>query len=163
NAGVKSYLRLRDVLERMGAARAAIAAGRSSCVRSPSYPQTAQAIPSRPLAQPLHQAAGAATTHAAAGGPIGAVVPAWGKRRGAAFTTSFRTRFADYVSARWPVPEGWGYAFQRRFHAESAGVMVATRSLAADLAGRGFTRLQPWTRGVDMDLFRPAPVRLFGE
>lgn len=40
--------------------------------------------------------------------------------------------------------------------------MVATRSLAADLSRRGFQRLQPWTRGVDMDLFRPAGARLFG-
>jgi glycosyltransferase involved in cell wall biosynthesis len=88
---------------------------------------------------------------------------AYCKRRRQPFTTSFHTRFADYVSARWPVPEAWVYAFQRRFHARSAGVMVATESLAADLRRRGFERLLPWTRGVDTELFRPQAVRLFGE
>jgi glycosyltransferase involved in cell wall biosynthesis len=40
--------------------------------------------------------------------------------------------------------------------------MVATPSLARDLAARGFERLMPWTRGVDTNLFRPRPDRLFG-
>ncbi len=40
--------------------------------------------------------------------------------------------------------------------------MVATPSLAKDLSERGFSRLMPWTRGVDTDLFRPQDVRLFG-
>jgi len=41
--------------------------------------------------------------------------------------------------------------------------MVATESLSQDLAARGFTRLLPWTRGVDTDHFRPRPIRRFGD
>ena len=33
---------------------------------------------------------------------------------------------------------------------------MATPSLAADLAAKGFTKLRPWTRGVDTELFNPA-------
>jgi glycosyltransferase involved in cell wall biosynthesis len=33
--------------------------------------------------------------------------------------------------------------------------MVATQSLADDLAARGFDKLRPWTRGVDIAHFRP--------
>ena len=33
--------------------------------------------------------------------------------------------------------------------------MVATPSLMTELSGRGFTNLGMWTRGVDVDLFRP--------
>jgi glycosyltransferase involved in cell wall biosynthesis len=40
--------------------------------------------------------------------------------------------------------------------------MVATPSLADDLAKRGFKRLLAWTRGVDTERFRPQDVRLFG-
>jgi glycosyltransferase involved in cell wall biosynthesis len=42
------------------------------------------------------------------------------------------------------------------------GIMVATPSLARELAAQGFARLMPWSRGVDVDLFRPRPVRDFG-
>jgi glycosyltransferase involved in cell wall biosynthesis len=43
----------------------------------------------------------------------------------------------------------------RRFHAAAAVTMVATPSLMAELGERGFTNLGMWTRGVDVDLFRP--------
>jgi glycosyltransferase involved in cell wall biosynthesis len=79
------------------------------------------------------------------------------------FTTSYHTRFPEYVSARLPVPERWCYALQRRFHNGAAGTFVATPSVAADLAARGFQRLMPWSRGVDTELFKPRKVRLFGE
>ena len=79
------------------------------------------------------------------------------------FTTSFHTRFADYLSARLPVSVGWGYAAQRWFHNAGAGVMVPTPSLARELADRGFTNILPWTRGVDTELFKPRTDRLLGE
>lgn len=78
------------------------------------------------------------------------------------FTTSYHTRFPEYVSARLPVPEDWCYALQRRFHNGAAGTFVATPSMTAELKARGFERLMPWSRGVDVDLFRPRPVRLYG-
>ena len=65
--------------------------------------------------------------------------------------------------ARPPIPEEWCYALQRRFHNGAAGTFVATKSVADDLAARGFERLMPWSRGVDTELFRPRKVRLYGE
>ena len=79
------------------------------------------------------------------------------------FTTSYHTRFPEYVAARLPIPEDWCYALQRRFHNGSAGTFVATQSVADDLAARGFERLMQWSRGVDTELFRPRKVRLFGD
>src|SRR3546814_5649646 len=71
------------------------------------------------------------------------------------FTTSYHTRFPEYLSARVPVPLAWGYAFMRRFHRPSRGVMLATQSMKRELAARGFENLVDWTRGVDTALFRP--------
>jgi glycosyltransferase involved in cell wall biosynthesis len=34
-------------------------------------------------------------------------------------------------------------------------MMVATKTMCDDLAGRGFTNVRPWSRGVDTRLFRP--------
>ena len=79
------------------------------------------------------------------------------------FTTSYHTRFPEYIAARLPIPVSWLYAIQRRFHNSAAGTFVATRSIAEELLSRGFRRLMLWSRGVDTELFRPRPVRQFGE
>ena len=44
-----------------------------------------------------------------------------------------------------------------------AGTFAATPSLREELARRGFTKVRPWTRGVDLDLFRPAAARPAGK
>ena len=76
-------------------------------------------------------------------------------KRGLPFTTSYTTRFPEYIAARVPIPEAWSYAVLRYFHAAARVTMVSTPSLMAELAGRGFKNLGMWTRGVDTDLFRP--------
>ena len=43
----------------------------------------------------------------------------------------------------------------RWFHAGATVTMVATPSLMSELSQRGFAHLGMWTRGVDIDLFRP--------
>lgn len=101
--------------------------------------------------------------HIATEGPIGLMTRHYCRKRKWPFTTSYHTRFPEYVSARVPVPESWCYALQRRFHNGAAGTFVATPSVAADLSARGFKRLMPWSRGVDTELYRPRNVRLFGE
>jgi glycosyltransferase involved in cell wall biosynthesis len=71
------------------------------------------------------------------------------------FTTSFHTRFPDYISARLPVPESWVWAALRRFHRPSGAVMAATPALADELRERGFRNVALWPRGVDTHLFHP--------
>ena len=71
------------------------------------------------------------------------------------FTTSYTTRFPEYIAARVPIPEAWSYAALRRFHAAAAVTMVSTPSLMAELRQRGFQNLGMWTRGVDTELFAP--------
>jgi glycosyltransferase involved in cell wall biosynthesis len=101
--------------------------------------------------------------HIATEGPIGLMTRRYCRKTRWPFTTSYHTRFPEYVAARLPLPERWFYGLQRRFHNGSAGTFVATPSVAADLAARGFDRLMPWSRGVDTELFRPRKVRLFGD
>jgi glycosyltransferase involved in cell wall biosynthesis len=101
--------------------------------------------------------------HIATEGPIGLMTRRYCRKMKRPFTTSYHTKFPEYVSARLPVPESWCYGFQRRFHNASAGTFVAAPSVAADLEARGFERLMRWSRGVDIELFRPRTMRLFGE
>jgi glycosyltransferase involved in cell wall biosynthesis len=121
----------------------------------PTYPGLRLALPSgRQIARRVERVEPNAI-HIATEGPIGHMVRAYCRKRGRSFTTSYTTRFPEYISARWPVPESWIYAALRRFHAAAAVTMVATPSLMAELGQRGFSNLGMWTRGVDTDLFRP--------
>lgn len=72
------------------------------------------------------------------------------------FSTSYHTRFPEYLAARFPVPVSWGYRFVRWFHRYSGKVMVATPSMRQELEDHGFNNVVSWTRGVDTELFHPA-------
>lgn len=100
--------------------------------------------------------------HIATEGPVGLMTRRYCITRKRPFTTSYHTRFPEYVSARLPVPLSLGYAMERWFHGRAAGTFVATPSLAEQLKEEGFERLMYWSRGVDTDLFRPREARLFG-
>jgi len=123
--------------------------------RVPTYPGLRLALPSsRKIAQRIEQARPDAI-HIATEGTIGAMVRAYCMKRGRPFTTSYTTRFPEYISARSPIPASWIYAVLRRFHAAATVTMVSTPSLMVELEQRGFGNLGMWTRGVDTDLFDP--------
>ena len=93
--------------------------------------------------------------HIATEGPIGLAVRRYCRKRGLPFTTSFHTRFPEYISARLPIPESWIWSALRWFHGASQAVMAATPALASELRGRGFRNVVLWPRGVDAQLFHP--------
>jgi glycosyltransferase involved in cell wall biosynthesis len=128
----------------------------------PAYPGIRLAVPSRRRARQLIEAAAPDLIHVATEGPVGLMARAYCRRRGRPFTTSYHTKFPEYASALLSIPPAWCFALMRHFHNSGVGTMVATASLRTELSRRGFTRLLPWTRGVDTDLFRPRRERLFG-
>lgn len=71
------------------------------------------------------------------------------------FTTSYHTRFPEYVSARLPLPLAAGYAYMKWFHKPSGRLMVATPTMRDELEAHGFRNISPWSRGVDTELFHP--------
>lgn len=72
------------------------------------------------------------------------------------FSSSYHTRFPEYISARFKfIPLSWGYSFVRWFHKYSGSVMVVTPSMRDELTERQFKNVVPWSRGVDTDLFHP--------
>lgn len=93
--------------------------------------------------------------HIATEGPIGWAARSYCKSAGLIFTTSFHTRFPEYMRARFRIPESLSYALLRRFHNAASGTMVSTRNLMNELRGKGFQRLCIWSRGVDSDIFWP--------
>jgi len=155
NGVVRTLARLGDEAAALGHEIAPITPESFLTVPCPTYPEIRLALrPGGRLASVLEVTAPEAL-HIATEGPLGLAARRWCLGHKRAFTTSFHTRFPEYVAARIGLPPGIGYAWLRRFHRPSAGVMVATERLRAELAGRGFTRLKLWCRGVDTELFRP--------
>ena len=96
-----------------------------------------------------------AAIHIATEGPLGLIARRVCRKHGYPFTTSFHTRFPEYLNARWSLPVSWTYRWLRWFHEPASCVMVATPSIEASLRAHGFQRLSRWSRGVDTALFRP--------
>lgn len=94
--------------------------------------------------------------HIATEGSIGLAGWLYCRLRRWRFTTSFHTRFPEYVNERWPwLPVSTGYRVLRHFHNQATNTLVSTQPLADELKARQFTRLALWRRGVDTRLFRP--------
>ena len=124
----------------------------------PTYPSVRLALPSpREVAHRI-ESIDPAAIHIATEGTIGLMVRAFCIKRDLRFTTSYTTRFPEYISSRFAIPEAWTYAALRRFHAAASVTMISTASLSAELADRGFQHLGKWTRGVDTNLFQPTPA-----
>jgi glycosyltransferase involved in cell wall biosynthesis len=121
----------------------------------PTYPGLRIAVPNRREIKKRIEAAAPEAIHIATEGPIGWMVRAYCRRHKLAFTTSYTTRFPEYIAVRTGIPAALGYAVLRHFHAAAAMTMIATPSLRQELAARGFRKLGFWTRGVDTDLFNP--------
>jgi len=163
NGVVQTYERLTEQLVRWGHEVAFISPDGFRTVPLPTYPEIRLALITPGHARRRITAFRPDHIHIATEGPVGLATRADCVSRRQPFTTSYHTRFPEYLTARLPlVPESWGYAFERWFHNAGAGIMVSTQSLLGELAGKGLKHLMPWTRGVDTELFRPRDARIFG-
>ena len=127
----------------------------------PTYPGLRIALPNRREIARRIEAAAPDAIHIATEGPIGWAARAYCRRRKLAFTTSYTTRFPEYIAVRSIIPASVSYAVLRHFHAAAAMTMIATASLRQELGARGFKKLGTWGRGVDTELFTPDdPVEL---
>ncbi len=96
--------------------------------------------------------------HISTEGPLGFWVRRFCRRMGWRFSSSYHTRFPEYLKRLARVPEGITYQFLKWFHGGSSCMMVATPSLEKELGGRGFRApIRRWSRGVDLGTFRPRP------
>lgn len=162
NGVVRTYEYLTAELVAQGVDVALLTPDEFRTLPCPTYPEIRLALPGYLYVVERLDLMKPDAVHIATEGPVGWMTRRYCLKRRIPFTTSFHTRFPEYLSSRFRVPEAWTYAVQRRFHNSGAGVMVATRSLAWELEQRGFERIMPWSRGVDTELFRPREDRLFG-
>ncbi|GAA4477349.1 glycosyltransferase family 1 protein [Gluconacetobacter asukensis] len=155
NGVVRTVSRLRDALEAMGHTVEIIGPHLFRTVPCPTYPEIRLCIlPGRRLER-LIEAFRPDAIHIVTEGPLGLAARRWAIRHGRCFTSSFHTRFPEYIRARIGFSTPLPYRFLRWFHGAAALTLVPTASLLEDLRERGFQHLECWTRGVDADRFHP--------
>ena len=155
NGVVRTLTSLADAAGRLGVSIEFLTGEGFPSIPLPTYPDIRLALPNaREIARRI-AAINPDAIHIATEGPIGFAVRAHCRHGRRPFTSSYTTRFPEYISTRAPVPLSWSYAVLRRFHAAATVTMVSTPSLMASLRDRGFKNLEIWTRGVDTELFSP--------
>ncbi len=124
-------------------------------VSCPTYPEIRLALLAGPALGRRLAAFAPEAVHIATEGPLGWAARRWCLDRDMPFTTSFHTRFPDYLAMRTRLPADWFWPPVRRFHAPAAAVFAATPTLEAELRDRGLRHTHRWSRGVDTVLFTP--------
>jgi glycosyltransferase involved in cell wall biosynthesis len=155
NGVVNTLVRLVAFLESQGTEVLVVAPDGHKTVPLPSYPEIRIAYdPWRAVSRIRAFAPDA--VHVATEGPLGFWTVGWLRRKGLRFTSSFHTRYAEYLSARLPVPLAAGYALVRWFHEKAEHTLVSSQSLLDELKERRVARhLVHWPRGVDATVFHP--------
>lgn len=155
NGVVRALMTTVSRLERRDISVEPIVPGAFRTVPCPTYPEIRLALNCRrEVALRLSRFAPDAV-HIATEGPIGWAARGWCLANRMPFTTSFHTRFPDYVALRTGAPAGWIWPLIRRFHAPAKRTMAVTQSLADELARRGFPGTHVWPLGVDTLAFGP--------
>ena len=155
NGVVRSLQRMVTILGSWGDRVTVIAPSDFHTLPCPTYPEIRLSLTMPGRIGRMIEAADPDYVHIATEGPLGLMARRHCLKTGRGYTTSYHTKFPEYVTARAPVPLDWLYGFMRRFHNGGLGCMVATESLENDLRARGFDNLMRWSRGVDANLFTP--------
>ncbi|HKR89731.1 MAG TPA: glycosyltransferase, partial [Phenylobacterium sp.] len=122
----------------------------------PTYPEIKLAVGAYEPLQERFRIFEPEAIHIATEGPIGFAARRICVDWKLPFTTSYHTKFPEYVAARLPVPVQAGYAYMRWFHKPSGRLMVATPTMRDELGKHGFRNISPWSRGVDTEAFHPS-------
>ena len=162
NGVVRTLRTVAQELRALGHVVEVVGPDRFRTVPCPTYASIRLAVLPRRRLERLIEGFHPDALHISTEGPLGLSARSWALRRKLRFTTAFHTRFPEYLHARIGLPPRLPYALLRHFHGASSGLMVATASLQRDLIAHGFRNIRPWSRGVDLDLFRPEPRHDWG-
>ncbi len=130
-----------------------ISPDRFRSVPAPTYPEIRLALVRPSAVGRMIDAHGCDVVHIATEGPLGLAARRHCIRTGQPFTTSFHTRFPDYLHARFRLPRRLTWRFLAWFHRPAHAVLVATPRLARELAAHGLGHTRIWSRGVDLSRF----------
>jgi glycosyltransferase involved in cell wall biosynthesis len=153
NGVVRTLNKVTDGLRERGHCLTVISPLDFRSVPCPTYPEIRLALTTRRAVMQHLEKAQPSHIHIATEGPLGILARSCCRARGWPFTTSFHTRFPEYLRERLPVPKRLTYFLLRRFHNSAQACLVPTPSIQKELLNRGFSKTRLWTRGVDREQF----------
>jgi glycosyltransferase involved in cell wall biosynthesis len=155
NGVVRTLTRVVGELRAMGHTVDVVSPDQFPTFPLPTYPEIKLALGAYEPVQERFKLFEPEAIHIATEGPIGLAARRICTEWKLPFTTSYHTRFPEYVSARLPLPLAAGYSYMRWFHKPSGRLMVATPTMRDELVRHGFRNLSAWSRGVDTIQFHP--------
>lgn len=155
NGVVTTLTRTVKTLEQAGHTLQVICPALFETVPCPTYPEIRLSLMPGRLIHEIFESFAPDAIHIATEGPLGWTARRYCLKKGLRFTTSYHTRFPEYLRLRVPVPLWLSYQVMRRFHARAKRTMVATGDMRDELSRRGFKNLTLWSRGVDTEIFKP--------
>lgn len=155
NGVVTTYVKTIRELQKRGFDVATITPESFYTISCPTYPEIPLSLVRPATISQMLDRVRPNSVHIATEGTLG-----WAARQACIasrfdFTTSYHTRFPEYIRMRIPLPLRLSYAVLRNFHNRGSGMMVSTSQLKEEMQARGFNNVKLWSRGVDTDLFKP--------
>ena len=155
NGVVRTLKQTRAELEKMGHTVDILSPLEFRTLPCPTYPEIRLSLfPSSKVKQRLQDFTPDAI-HIATEGPLGLAARKYCKRHKLPFTTAYHSRFPEYVQLRFGIPLSISYAWFRWFHNAADAVMAPTKVVINDLKARGLKNVALWSRGVDLETFKP--------
>lgn len=121
----------------------------------PLQPSTGIYMPLLPLGIVDEEVQATDHIHISTEGAIGLAARYACKKYSKNYTTSFHTKYPEYVEIHTGIPSGISGWYFRWFHRDSSSVMCTTPSMVDYCRGLGIENTVVWSRGVDTGIFKP--------
>jgi glycosyltransferase involved in cell wall biosynthesis len=161
NGVVRTLQSVADQLVRLGHEVIRITPEQFRSIPCPTYPEIRLAWDAWPKVGQMIRDRQPDSIFIATEGPLGLAARQFCRSRKLRFTTSFSTKFPEYIRLRFPIPEEWSYQYFRWFHNGADAVMTPTTSLRRELESKGIRNTARWELGVDTELFKPSSSNPF--
>ena len=159
NGVVHTLSRTKEYLESRGFEVLMITPNLFKTFPCPTYPEIRLSIFPKSKIEVLLNKFRPDCVHIATEGPIGLAMRNLLVHKGMTFTTSFHTRFPEYIKKRTKLPLSVGYSYLRWFHKKAHKVLTPTKNIIDELKVWGIYNTTIWSRGVDTSMFKPLNLR----
>jgi glycosyltransferase involved in cell wall biosynthesis len=126
-------------------------------VPCPGYPEIRLSILARPFLSKMLDSWNPDKIHIATEGPLGLAMRKILTKRGEQWSSSFHTKFAEYIEARLGFGRDLAWRWLRSVYKRDKFILVTTESMKEEMVGHGFEadKMIVWGRGVDENVFYP--------
>jgi glycosyltransferase involved in cell wall biosynthesis len=155
NGVVTTLKNTAQVLQDQGHEVSIIHPGMFKSLPCPGYPEIRLSLFPRAVLESILETEDPDNIHIATEGPLGLAMRKILRKRGEQWSSSFHTKFAEYVDHRLGFGLRAAWSWLRRVYRDDAYILVTTDSMRDELIGHGFQseRLITWGRGVDETVF----------